>query len=252
MKTVEEGIRDAIAKKMEDGTIEASIEAALEKSINKSVEDLFDSYGVVGKSIKENLKSVMIPYLEQYDYSEYIVKLDQVMVDVLKNVSKDNVTILENFKSLMNHEEIKEVYTATEIFEKWAEYVKEEVSTDDLEVEYHDEPCYESVTIKLEAEEDEGRSWSSFKHTVLYLECEKDETMNREIPLSMWKDGNAGQKGEHDMRFEAYDSLSSLQNLDEFTIFLMKLSQNNSRIKIDEEYITDDVEPNEKPEPTFG
>ncbi|SUA70143.1 hypothetical protein [Paenibacillus polymyxa] len=74
--TLENSIKDVISKKLEDGTVEKLIEQQLEKGVVNALENLFRSYGDVTKIIEEKVKSVMVPYLESYDYSKYIIKLD--------------------------------------------------------------------------------------------------------------------------------------------------------------------------------
>src|SRR5690606_29777527 len=115
---LENSIKDVISKKLVDGTVEKLVEEHLQKGVTKALENLFSSYGDVTKVIEEQVKSVMVPYLENYDYSEYITKLDSVLVDVLKNTALENKKLLTNFRELMVHEERKEI-KITELFEEW-------------------------------------------------------------------------------------------------------------------------------------
>ena len=98
---LENSIKDVISKKLEDGSIEKLVEEQLEKGVSNALSSLFSGYGDVTKVIEKQVKSVMIPYLSQYDYSNYIVKLDSILVDVLKASSLENKKMLENFKDLM-------------------------------------------------------------------------------------------------------------------------------------------------------
>lgn len=145
---LESSIKDVIGKQLVDGTVEKLIEEQLQKGVTKALESLFSSYGEVTKVIEKQVKSVMVPYLESYDYSDYITKLDSVLVDVLKNSALENKKLLENFKDLMIREDRKEI-KVTELFEVWKKYVAKNVETDGLEIDFDDRPSYEYVEILL-------------------------------------------------------------------------------------------------------
>ena len=135
---LENSIKDVITQKLEDGTVERLISQELEKGIQKSLEDLFGWRGDASKVIEEKIKSVMVPYLESWDYSKYILKLDTVLVEILKNTALDNKKMLENFKDLMLPEERKTI-KATAIFKEWQKKGAKDVDTSDLEINYDDE-----------------------------------------------------------------------------------------------------------------
>ena len=242
---LENSIKDVISKKLVDGTVEKLVEEHLQKGVTKALENLFSSYGDVTKVIEEQVKSVMVPYLENYDYSEYITKLDSVLVDVLKNTALENKKLLTNFRELMVHEERKEI-KITELFEEWKKYVAKNVETDGLEIDFDDRPSYEYIEINMNVSYDEERSWSSFDYATLVFECEHDEKMNFAVRLSKWDKSDAW-----DVRFDAKHDISSLRHLNEFEILLMKLDQNGVKLLLDSDYESDEVVPNAEPEPTF-
>ncbi|PHA03023.1 hypothetical protein COE51_01380 [Bacillus pseudomycoides] len=244
---LENNIKDVISKKLADGVVEKLIEEQLEKGINNALSSLFGSYGDVTEIIEKQIKSVMIPYLENYDYSKYIVKLDSVLVDVLKSSASENKKILENFKELMIPTEEKSI-KVTELFEKWKEYVAKNVETDGLEIDYDDEPSYEYVEVRFEVEEDEGRSWSSFEYATLVFECDHDEKMNFAIRLSRWKDDK---KKEWRMEYDRIPDMNSLRRLNEFDMLLMKLNQNYTKLILDGTFDNDSVRPEKEPEASF-
>jgi hypothetical protein len=191
----------------------------------------------------------MVPYLESYDYSQYIVKLDSVLVDVLKNTTLDNKKLLTNFKSLLVTEEIKEKITVTELFEKWQEYVAENVDTDGLEVNCDDSPSYEYVEVTCDFEEDERRSWSSLESGVLVFECEHDEKMNFEVKLHRWIDSK---DKTWSIDYKTNHEISSLRHINEFEIYLMKISQAGTKIEMDTTRESGEVEPGKEPEASWS
>lgn len=242
---LENSIKDVITQKLEDGTVEKLIGEELEKGIRSSLESLFRSYGDAGKVIEKKIESVIVPYLESYDYSKYITKLDDVLVEILQNTTLDNRKILSNFKDLMEHKEIEEI-KVSEIFNKWMEYVADEIDTSDLEVEIEDDVSYESVEVTLEVEYEEDRDWSSFKHAKIVFQCEHDEEMNAEIRINKFEEYNweLTQVPTHDIR--------SLRRIDKFSLFLMNLAQSGAEIIIDVENDDDCVRPEAEPEASFS
>lgn len=247
--TIEQSMKDVIGKQLEEGIVERLVVEQLEKGINKALDSLFGPYGDVTKILESKLKSVMVPYLEGYNYSEYIVKLDDVLQEVLKSATPDNKKILNNFKELVTENNAPKTINVSDLFDRWMKYVAENVSTDNLEVDYDDGVSYESVPVTFEIEYDDKRSWSAFEYASLLFECEHDEEMNFAIRLSRW---TSDRKEGWEIRYDKYPDIRSLRHLKDFEIFLMKLSQSDTRLIIDEDSGEDDVRPNKEPEPTFS
>ncbi|WP_035053157.1 hypothetical protein [Carnobacterium pleistocenium] len=248
---LENSIQDVITKKMQDGTIEKIVSEKLEEGVNSALDQLFGRYGDVTEVIQKQIKSVMVPYLENRDYSEYIVKLDDVMVKVLKETTIDNKKILKNFKGLITPvADLEKETTVTKLFGKWIEYVSGDVDTSGLEIDYDDEPCYVNVPVSARFEKDEaGRSWSSIERATLIFECEHDEKMNVLIPLSRWEKYS---NGTWDIDFKSTSDLNSLRHLNDFEVYMMNLTQAYVKLEVDEEDLDEDVEPEEKPEASFN
>lgn len=244
---LEKNIKDVIAQQLENGIVENLIAEQLKQGVSKALEDLFSSYGGEARKVIENkLKSVIVPYLETYDYSEYITKLDHVLVETIKEASFDNRTMLENFKNLMIEEKEKTM-KLSDLFEKWKEYVAKKVKTDGLDVEFDDGPEYEAVEVSVQVERTEDRSWSVFEFATIFFECEHDEDMNFEISISLYK-----RDKEWGINYRTSNELKSLKYLNEFEILLMRLSQNGVKLDLDIEWEDDEVTPNEEPEATFS
>ncbi|EPC8411686.1 hypothetical protein ACR3AM_006164 [Bacillus thuringiensis] len=244
---LENSIKDVIGKKLAEGMVEKLIEEQLEKGINNALGSLFGSYGDLTKLIEEKVKSVMVPYLENYDYSNYITKLDSVLVDILKSSALENKQLLSNFQELMIPAAEKEI-KVTDLFDKWKEHVEQNVKTDGLAVDYDDEPTYEYVGVRFEVAEDEDRDWSSFKYATLVFECDHDEKMNFAIRLSKWK----SRSGEGwDMQYDNVPDLKSLRNLNSFELLLMKMNQDRTQIILDEIDDSDSIIPEERPELSY-
>lgn len=245
--SLENNISKVIQEQLQGDLIERVIAEQLEVCVRKSVDSLFGNWGDCKEIIEEKIKSVMVPQLERYDYSKHIVKLDGVLTEILKETTLDNKKILENFKAFMCSEDTPKEIKMSEIFNKYMEHVEKYVDTDDLEVSYDDGVSYEYVEVKFEVEESEGRSWSSFSDAKVFFECEHDKEMNFEFKLSKYnKDDYWTLTMREDFKF------SSLSTLDEFTIFMMKLSQNYTHIIIDVDYDTEVVKPEAEPEASWS
>jgi len=240
--TLEKAIKDVLAEKMTDGTVENLVGDYVEKGIERALSDLFGSYGDVTKIIEKKLKEVMVPQIENHNFSRYLIKLDAVLTELANVTSLENIKILDNFQTLM--EKPSRQISATEIFEKWMKFASDDIETDGLDIDYDDRPTYESVEVSMSFESLESPSWSSFENGQLTFECEHDKELNFVIPVQKWK--------RHDEYWTVTDlqdiDINSLRNLSQFEVFARSLKQNHSQIKIDTDYETDYVEPTAEPE----
>jgi len=217
--SIEKSINDVITAKLAEGIIEKLVAENLEKCINKALENLMGSYGDITKVIEDKIKAVMIKQLEGYDYSEYIVKLDAVLTEILKHTALDHKKMLDNFKKLMTDREFPKVVKLTDVFEEFKKYVAKAINTSNLEVNTDDRPSYEWVSVTMDVEYEDKRSWSDFQNARVIFECEKDENLNLELRISKFRE----------YPWHAFmdvdTSIKSLRNLDEFKIYLLKLGQ---------------------------
>lgn len=243
---LENSIKSVIEEKLVDGTVEKLVAEHLEKGVIKALESLFSSYGDVTKVIEKQVKSVMVPYLEKYDYSDYITKLDAVLIEVLKSSALENKKLVENFKSLMIPIEDGDI-KISDLFGKWKEYVANNVETDDLEIDYDDYPTYECVEVRFSTEHNERRDWSKYEQAIIFFECEHDETLNIQIPIHRFSDINTNWS----IDYKNSSDLNTLRNLNEFKVYLMKLTQGYSRLILDIEFEIDEVRPEKEPEAHF-
>ncbi|MFD0587646.1 hypothetical protein ACFQZE_06500 [Paenibacillus sp. GCM10027627] len=247
--TIENSIKDVILNKLNDGLIEKLVSEQLEKGVKNALDHLFGSYGDVTKVIEQQVKSVMIPYLEKYDYSQYITKLDAVLVDVLKSSALENKNLLENFKNLMTPKQWHDTIKVSELFNHWMNYVKKNVKTDGLEIDYDDRPTYENVEVRFEVEYNTDRSWSDIERAVLVFECDHDKDMNFEINIHRWKKFD---KDKWTIDYDSVHDLNSLRNLSEFEVLIMKLRQSYAKLIIDSDSECDEVEPEAEPEASYN
>lgn len=235
--SIEKKINDVITAKLEEGIIEKLVAENLEKGINKALESLLGNYGDVTQVIQKKIKEVMVEQLGSYDYSKYIVKLDCVLTEILQKTSLNHKKILENFKDLMIDSEFPKVVKLSDIFEEFKKYVAKKINTS------------EYVTVTMEVEYEEKRSWSSssFEYAKVIFECENDEDLNFEIHLSKFM------KYPWSLSVDIDTSIGSLRHLDDLKIYLLKIKQSGAKIEIDSDCLEDDeVEVEAEPEASFS
>ena len=123
---------------------------------------------------------------------------------------------------------------------KYRKHVEENVETDGLEIDYDDEPTYSSVEVTVEVEE-ESRTWGNNKRATIFFECEHDENMNFNIHVL---------KSSGDDYYFITDDIQvkSLRNAYRFELFLMRMRQEYTHIKVDVTSECDDAYPEARPE----
>ena len=58
--------------------VEVIVKEKFMKSLGSAIDDAF-RWGDAKKAIENKVKEVMVPYIESYDFSEYLPKLDSVL-----------------------------------------------------------------------------------------------------------------------------------------------------------------------------
>jgi hypothetical protein len=244
--TIENSIAEMLQKKLTDGSVEAVIEEKLTKCIGECMENMFRWSGPAKELIEEKLKATMIPAIERHDFSEYTLKLDAVLTEIVNSTTlQDNKKILDNFKELMT-EDKKEI-NVSDIFGKWSDYVAKNVDTTDLDICYDDGVSYDYVHIEMQVEEIENCSKYGPDKKIVRFTCEHDEDMNLQFELYKYdfmKEWNISGHG--------IANINGLKNINEMQILLMKLGRNSTKINIDDEYLEEEITPKKEPEATFS
>lgn len=223
--TLEASIEGCIENELNKGIIEKVIAEKLEECISSSLRSMFEWSGDVQKVIEEKVKSVMIPYLESYDYSEYISKLDSVLVDVLKSSTLENRKLLENFKELMTTDDIPKKVKVSEIFEEWTKYCEEEIDREKIDMDC--EGGYIETSFEVEHLSEHRTDYEQIKIT---FTCDEDEELKYEIFAHKWSFNK-----EFSVDSEGAKDISSLRYLNKFDMFLLRLGQGGFNLEIDKE-----------------
>lgn len=218
-------------------------------AVGDAIENAF-RWGDAKHAIEEKVKEVMVPYIESYDFSEYLPKLDSVLTEIVNSdFCIGNKKVLENFKNLMIEPEQKEI-NLTDLFKAWIKQCEMDIDTDGLDINYDDDISYEFVCAEMRFELEDKPSWSSTQRAVITFENEHDEKLNVEIPVSKWI-WDSGKEEPYTLSAYKDLTISSLRNLSEFEVLLLRLSRAGTAIIIDKEYDDDYIQPEKEPEADF-
>lgn len=189
MANFDEDIKRITDEIMQDGTIENILREKIQKGFLEAIDSAF-RWGELKNAIEKRVKDILVPYIESYDMSEYIIKLDTVLTDIVNQTSlQDNAKILENFRELMIEPGI-EFVSLEDVFKEYKKYVSENMETAGRTIEWDDEPYYEPMGVTAEIVKEDDRPWSDFKHAVLELavaEEDQQDRLNFSIRLSRWE-----------------------------------------------------------------
>mgnify|MGYP006972691421 FL=1 len=220
------------------------------KALENAIEDAF-RWGDAKKAIEKKVKEVMVPYIENHDFSEYLPKLDSVLAELVNSdTCMGNKQILENFKDLMTEPEQKEI-KVTDLFKAWIKQCNKDIDTDDLEIDYDDGVSYSCVDCEMRVEELDKPSWSSRQRAAITFENEHDEKLNIEILISKWV-WDSGKEEPYTLLISNDVMISSLRRLNEFQILLLRLERAQTAIVIDKDAAYDEIYPEAEPEASFS
>lgn len=251
MANFDEDIKRITDEIMQDGTIEKILREKVEKGFLEAVDSAF-KWGKLKDAIENRVKEILVPYVESYDMSAYIIKLDTVLTDIVNQTSlQDNAKILENFKKLMIEPGIEYV-TLKDIFEEYKKYVSKNMETSGRSVKYDEGVYYEPIGVSAEIVKYDERPWSDFEDAILELavdEEDQQEDLNFSISLSRWK--SVYEKKGYDIAYAADPSIRGLRQLNDFEVYILRLARAGVRLLDDVQYDDDSVIAEDKPELTY-
>ena len=230
--------------------VTAIVKEKFMNALGSAIEDAF-RWGEAKRAVENKVKEVMVPYIENYDFSEYLPKLDSVLKEIVNSdFCIGNKKILENFERLMLAPEQKEI-KITDLFKAWVKQCEKDIDTDGLDIDYDDGVSYQSVDCEMRFELEDKPSWSSFQRAVITFENEHDEKLNVEIPVSKYIRSD-GKEEPYTLSVYKDIMISSLRNLSEFDVLILRLSRAGTAIIIDKEYYESYIQPEKEPEASFS
>lgn len=230
-KSIEERINETINEFLQSDYIENQVENALKDATKKACDDLTGWNSPISKIINENIKDVMVPIIEKYDYSQHVTKLDVVLAKVLQESLKPNNEILEKFKKAT--EPTPETIDISDILTEYIKYKESNYDYDLIEDEIED--YYDGDIFEIPCSIEVVRSgYLDNKYSLVLKNDYEDDII--EINL---------RKGIYDNDFLittdlAYD-LQGLNYLSDFEIYLLNLQRNFTKITWDRAVINDEI-----------
>lgn len=230
--------------------VQEIVKEKFKDAFKEAVKEAF-RWGDAEKAIKKKITEVMVPYIEKYDFTEFLPKLDSVLTEI---VNSDGCIaekrILENFKELMLEPEQKEI-KVTEVFETWIKQCEKDIDVDGLEICYDDGVYYASVECEMRFNEEDKPSWSCFRRGRITFENDHDESLNVEIPVLQYI-SSYGNDEPYKISLSSDIKISSLRRLSDFEVLLLRLERAGTAIVIDKEWDSSYIEPEKEPEATFA
>lgn len=251
MANFDEDIRRITNEILQDGTVDQIIRQKVTKGIEDAISESF-SYGELRNTIKERVKQILVPFIEKYDMSEYIVKLDTILTEIVKQTALvDNKKILENFQYLMVEPQEKEV-KLSDLFKEYQKHVARYMETVGREVDYTEgDPEYEPMNVYFQFKQEPPCSWLSYEYAKITFgveEEEQQEDLNRTIHITRYK-----KEREEGFEFSIDNTLAlnSLKGMSRFDLLFLKMQRANVRLIIDKQYDDSFVYSEDKPEATY-
>lgn len=251
MANFDEDIKRITDEVLSDGTIDEIIRTKIIKGFENAIEDAF-RWGDLEKAIKERVKTVLVPFIETYNMDDYLVKMDTLLTEIVRQSALvDNKELLEHFQFMMAVPEEKEIKLSN-LFEEYKQFVARNMDASGRDVSCESgEPEYEPIDVSFCFEEEESRRWSSFRYATVDFtvdEEEQQDELNRTIRLSRYKNDK---KEGWEIGTDTHTDIYSLRHMDKFDLLMEKLQRADVRVIIDDEEDDDFVYSEDKPELTY-
>lgn len=240
-------IKKIYEQKLSDGTFEKIVSDNFEKMVNDACKSLFEWNGPIKKQMEEKIKSIMSGVIEGTDFNSYIVKLQAVINESLKNTAlSDYKNIAESIKSVVGVSGVEpyQKVSISEILSEYAKYIEnelEEEDFDDDEINTDDGTktayleCYVSVEDDDDDDDDQTSSFSRYRsrleRKIVVLSHEKDDK-RPETRVKFYLEKNY--RGEWNIEINRNIKISDLLYLPKFIVYLLSLSQKLANIIIDD------------------
>lgn len=234
------GLNEQILKStrsyLESDELRENIEAQVKQATNEVIKELFTAYNSpIKEIITDNLKKGIVPELQRLDYSDAVLQMESVIKDVMKTATAENNQTLKNFKEWSTFKAPKTI-KLSEIFDKYAKFVGENIDTDDLEIDLDDGPAYNGGTVTLKTDR-----YDSFG-TTIELTCEMDNSLNFKLK----------RYGFDHRAITNTNKAASLTLMSEFEAYLRNLEAHKTVVEMDTDFEEEEVEVQEEPEADFN
>lgn len=228
-------IKKVYEEKMQDGTLEKIISEEFNNMVRNACKNMFGYGGIIKKELENKLNEVMSGLIDKTDFSNYVTKITYIINTALEETAaSDYKATAESLKAILGQKHIKQFSTikASELFKEYCNFIaNEEVDESDLadhiDIEYDEggKTAYVDCVMQLDD-----------YHNILTFECKDvcniDENKYKfEIHLTR----------DNEIRFKPKIAITNYKYLDQFTCYLLMLSNNWVKVELDKEYQSNDV-----------
>lgn len=231
---------------MQSGEIEEIFRNKIRAGFEKAIEDSF-RWGDLNHAIRDRVNEAMVPFVKDYDFGDYLVKLDVLMQEVADQTGlKEQKEIIESFRSLMSVPAYKEI-SLEKLFAEYCNHVAANCDTDGLEVDFDDGPHYESIEVRAEIAPFKVRRSSLWDYAILDFHAEDQQELDFTVALRRWQ----GVEESYTIEFHANPLLKEIPNYSDFEILLIALTRCGTKLVCTEEEMEEWVTPDAEPEPSY-
>ena len=140
----------------------------------------------------------------------------------------------------------------SEIFKEYKCFVSRNMEIEGRKVSFDDgTPEYEEMAVNMEFEEEDERSWSSFRYATVDFTVDdqnQEDDLNRTLRLSLW-DGSRKPGWGNPNRMQSCNFFP--ETFDKFDLLMVRLQRADVRVLDDVHHEDDYVYSDTKPEPTY-
>lgn len=231
---------------MQSGEIEEIFRDKIKAGFEKAIEDSF-RWGDLNRAIKERVEEAMVPFIKEYDFGDYLVKIDVLLQEIADQTGlKEHKEIIGAFRSLMSAPKYKEI-SLEELFAEYCKHVASSCDTDGLEVDFDDGSHYESIAVQAEVAQFDHRRSSYWDYAVLDFHAEGQEELCYTVTLRRWR----ATEDNYTVEFHADPSLKEIPHYDDFEILLIALTRFGTKLVCSEYEMEEWVTPDAEPEPSY-
>lgn len=226
------------------------VEQVMRDKIKSGIEDAIDSafrWGDLKEAIEERVNETMVPFIKEYDFGKYLVKLDVMLQEIIDQTGMQaNKEILQSFQRLMSIPDEKEI-SLEKLFEEYCKHVSDACDTDDLEVDLDDDPTYESIETHAEIIPCERRGYAHIcDYAILNFWAEGQEDLSYSVMLRRY-----GEKYPWEISYDANPYLKELPSINEFEILLIAMTRCRANLIYEDEALEDWITPDAVPEANY-
>lgn len=235
MIDIQDIINKTLEEKLKDGSIEKIVSDKIDECVSKALDEALNGWGdkSARKLITQKLEEVVNTSIESRDFSAFLPKITEVLDTVLMNSTVKDYRVLAKNLGIVLKETEQEV-KMSDLFNKYVKMLEDEGitsnDTDTFDFEYGEGA---QASVELRQDEDTGEYVFKFSDEILESDSKYNDYTVR-MGVRKWVDGDVTISSVGQEEDTPRKMFGSLRYANSFTLYLMQLRQNFTRIIIDE------------------